>query len=109
VTLVLWQTEWCPASRRVRQRLTELGLEFVARQVPVDPDDRAELALATGQTSIPALVDDGDVVVGSGAILDHLDARFAEPPGAQPHREKAAKARRRDLEEACRQLALTTR
>ena len=33
-TLELWQTEWCPASHRVRQRLTELGLTYIARQVP---------------------------------------------------------------------------
>ena len=25
----LWQTEWCPASRRVRQRLTELGIDYI--------------------------------------------------------------------------------
>jgi len=33
----LWQTDWCPASRQVRQRLTELGIDY-ARQVPVDKD-----------------------------------------------------------------------
>ena len=33
--LELWQTEWCPASHRVRQRLTELGLSYLARPVPV--------------------------------------------------------------------------
>ena len=27
--LELWQTEWCPASRRVRQRLTELGVDYL--------------------------------------------------------------------------------
>ena len=27
--LELWQTEWCPASRRVRERLTELGVDYV--------------------------------------------------------------------------------
>jgi uncharacterized protein (DUF302 family) len=31
-----FQTEWCPASRRVRQRLTELGLDYINRQVPVE-------------------------------------------------------------------------
>lgn len=36
--LELWQTEWCPASRRVRQRLTELGIDYLIRQVPVDKD-----------------------------------------------------------------------
>ena len=39
--LELWQTEWCPASHRVRQRLTELGLAYVVRQVPVEREDRA--------------------------------------------------------------------
>ena len=62
-TVELWQTEWCPASHRVRQRLTELGLTYSARQVPVDPDDRAELVAATGQATIPALVTaDGEIV-----------------------------------------------
>lgn len=27
--LELYQTEWCPASRRVRERLTELGLDYI--------------------------------------------------------------------------------
>jgi glutaredoxin len=30
--LELYQTEWCPASRRVRERLTELGLDYLVRQ-----------------------------------------------------------------------------
>jgi glutaredoxin len=47
--LQLYQTEWCPASRRVREHLTELGVDF------------------------------------------------AEPPEAEAHRAKAAKARRRYL------------
>jgi len=37
----LYQAEWCPHSHRVRQRLTELGLDFVARQVPVDQAERS--------------------------------------------------------------------
>ena len=42
--ITLYQAEWCPHSHRVRQRLSELGLDFVARQVQVDPDNRTELA-----------------------------------------------------------------
>ena len=38
--LELWQTEWCPASRRIRERLTELGVDYVTRQVPVDKEQR---------------------------------------------------------------------
>jgi glutaredoxin 3 len=86
----LYQAEWCPHSHRVRQRLTELGLDFVARQVPVDPAERAELERATGRRSIPTLVlDDGSVVGGDEEILAALDRRFREPEEAARHREKA--------------------
>ena len=86
----LYQAEWCPHSHRVRQRLTELGLDFVARQVQVDPENRTELADATGQRSIPALVlDDGAVLCGEDEILAALDEQFTEPPDAKAHRAKA--------------------
>ncbi|HSP74214.1 MAG TPA: glutaredoxin domain-containing protein [Gaiellaceae bacterium] len=97
----LWQTEWCPASRRVRQRLTELGVDYVVRQVPVEREERTALLEAVGVDTIPVLVlDDGTVVVGEDAIGARLDA-VAEPAGAEAHRAKAAKARRRYLEEEC--------
>jgi glutathione S-transferase len=66
--LELWQTEWCPASRRVRERLNELGVDYVTRQVPVEQEDRTAL-LATARTdSIPALVvEDGSAVIGEAA------------------------------------------
>ncbi len=108
MTLELWQTEWCPASRRVRQRLTELGLDVVLRQVPVEHDARGIVRAAAGTTTIPALVTESRVFVGEDAILDYLDEHFPEPPGARSHRAKAAKARARDLEEACRRSAAVT-
>jgi glutathione S-transferase len=86
----LYQAEWCPHSHRVRQRLTELGLDFVARQVPADRAERDELEAATGERSIPTLVlDAGEVVTGDDEIIETLDRRFAEPSGAAAHREKA--------------------
>jgi glutathione S-transferase len=107
--LELFQTEWCPASRRVRQRLTELGVSYVSRQVPVERDDRTELLLRTGADSIPALVcEDGEVLVGEEEILPYLDERFPEPAGAEAHRLKAIKARKRELEEAARCLEPVT-
>ena len=97
----LFQTEWCPASRRVRQRLTELDVAYVAIQVPVEQDERDALSAATGARSIPALVaGDGAVLVGEDDILAYLDGRYDEPPGADAHRIKAEKAWRRQLEEA---------
>ena len=99
--LELYQTEWCPASRRVRQRLTELGLDYLIRQVPVERDARTALREAVGADTIPVLVlEDGRALVGEDAIDAHL-ARVVETPGAEAHRLKAAKARRRYLEEEC--------
>jgi glutathione S-transferase len=107
--LELFQTEWCPASRRVRQRLTELDVTYLMRQVPVDRGERRELLLRTGSDSIPALVCmGGEVLVGEEEILRSLDARFPEPPGAEAHRLKAIKARERELEEATRCLEPAT-
>lgn len=106
--LELWQTEWCPASRRIRQRLTELGLDVVLRQVPVEQGDRTKLSAATGVTTIPVLVADGRKVVGEAEILEYLGSRYPEPHEAASQRAKAARARARDLEESCRQLTAAT-
>jgi glutathione S-transferase len=107
--LELYQTEWCPASRRVREHLTELGLDYVVHQVPVDRAARTALVAATGTDSIPVLVPEtGEPVVGEGAIDAYLQERFAEPPDAEAHRRKAAKARRRYLEEECECAPLPT-
>ena len=106
----LWQTEWCPASRRIRERLTELGVDYVTRQVPVDKEQRAVLRRHTGSDTIPALVlEDGTVATGEEAIRRYLDEHVAEPPDAEAHRLKAAKARRRYLEEECECLQPATR
>ncbi len=109
MTLHLWQTEWCPASHRVRQRLTELELSFVAHQVPVDREARAELQEATGEATIPVLVADGEVISGEDSIVAFLDGHFTEPPGGDAQRRKALKAKQKELEEACRTLATATR
>jgi glutathione S-transferase len=85
----LYQAEWCPHSHKVRQRLTELGLSFVARQVAADPGERAELQRVAGTNEIPALVtDDGEAVCGDDDILAYLE-RFDERPDADQHREKS--------------------
>jgi glutathione S-transferase len=110
VVLELFQTEWCPASRRVRQRLTELGLDYLIRQVAVEREARTVLLEATGADTIPALrLGDGTAIVGEEAIGAYLAEWFDEPAEAEAHRVKAAKARRRYLEEECKCLPLATR
>jgi glutathione S-transferase len=108
--LELWQTEWCPASRRIRARLTELGIDYVTRQVPVDKEQRTTLRQKTGSDTIPALgIEDGTIAIGEEAIRRYLDEQIVEPPEADAHRLKAAKARRRYLEEECECLQPVTR
>ena len=86
----LYQAEWCPHSHRVRQRLTELGLDFVAHQVPVELAERLDMERATGRRSIPTLVlDYGSIVGGDNEIIAALDRRYAEPAEATRHRAKA--------------------
>lgn len=98
----LWQAEWCPASRRVRQRLTELGIDYLIHQVPVEKENRALLRERTGTETIPVLVGCGESpLVGEDAIIARLEAPEAVPAGARAHRLKAEKARRRYLEEEC--------
>ena len=98
----LWQTEWCPASRRVRQRLTELGIDYITRQVPVEKHDRTLLLERTGTDTIPVLAVPGaSPIVGETAILEFLETHEAVPAEARVHRLKAENARRRYVEEEC--------
>jgi glutaredoxin 3 len=108
--LELFQTEWCPASRRVRQRLTELGLDYVTHQVPVEREARTALRIALGVDSIPSLsLEDGTAIVGEETIFAYLDEQFEEPREADAHRRKAAAMRRRYLKEECECSPVATR
>jgi len=88
----VYQAEWCPHSRRIRQRLTELGIDYIARQVEPDSDDRHALRDATGCSTIPVVVlEDGTVLGGEDdVILAGLDERFPEGPNAEGHRHMEA-------------------
>jgi glutathione S-transferase len=48
--------------------------------VDVDPDDRAPVEAASGQTPVPVLVHGDEVVTDSPRILDWLEERVPEPP-----------------------------
>lgn len=85
----LYQAEWCPHSHKVRQRLTELGLDVTLRQVPADPDEREAMERAVGTRSIPVLVtDDGETLRGEDEILANLGG-IDERADADQHRAKA--------------------
>jgi hypothetical protein len=74
--LTLYQAEWCPFSSAVREVLTELGLDFVARQVEPWPDERTDLRSAAGTDQIPVLqTEDGRLYRGTRQIFAHLHER----------------------------------
>jgi glutathione S-transferase len=65
--LELYQAEWCPYSSAVRQRLTELGIDFVAKQVAPRQEDR------DGEQEIPLLVTEaGERFEGTDAVFGYL-------------------------------------
>jgi uncharacterized protein len=72
--LTLYQAEWCPFSSSVRERLTELGLAFVARPVEPLPRQRDDLDARAGTRDIPVLeADDGALYRGTREIFAYLD------------------------------------
>ena len=67
--LTLYQAEWCPYSSAARQRLTELGIDFVAKQVAPRQKDRK------GKHEIPMLTNgDGERFEGTEAVFEFLAA-----------------------------------
>jgi uncharacterized protein len=86
--LTLYQAEWCPYSSAVREVLTELGIDFVARQVEPHPEQRATLHALTGKSTIPVLqTDDGQIFIGAREIFKHLETHEAWQY-ADEHREQ---------------------
>jgi predicted GNAT family acetyltransferase/glutaredoxin len=74
--LTLYQAEWCPFSSAVREVLTELGIDFVARQIEPWPEQRAGLQELAGTDQIPVLqTEDGELYRGTRAIFAHLQER----------------------------------
>lgn len=78
-TVELWHAWACPYCMRVRAALAEKGVPYRGREVDLahKPDG---LFLVNAKGGVPVLVDGHETVVESLAILEHLDARWPEPP-----------------------------
>ena len=87
----IFQAEWCPFSAVVRQRMTELGVDYIARQVAPEREDRDSMRAEIGDDSIPAVVlEDGTVLSGdTREILQALDELFSPADWEQGHRDQA--------------------
>ena len=78
--LTLYQAEWCPYSSAVRERLTELGVDFVAKQVAPRQKERK------GEHEIPLLVtNQGERFEGTDAVFGYL-ATLAPGESEREHR-----------------------
>jgi glutaredoxin 3 len=85
----LYQAEWCPYSSRVRQELTERGVDFIARQVPANRAEREAMRERTGRDSVPVLVAGDEVITDFEEILAYLARHHPRRADAAAHRARA--------------------
>lgn len=90
-SLILYEYEACPYSRRVREVMTHLNLDFESRPSPHKGHVyRDELKQLTGNTQVPLLIDENfttdkgyEQILDSQAIIDHLFMHYSKQ-GATP-------------------------
>lgn len=75
--LELFQFESCPYCSKVRSKMSELGIDFIARQV--DKKDRSRVEEVSGQTGVPVLKDPNTdtVMPESDDIVDYLENHYS--------------------------------
>ena len=77
--LELYQFEGCPFCSKVRSKLTDLQIDFIARTI--DPDgERQRVKDISGQTGVPVLKDPNTdtVMPESDDIVDYLEEHYGE-------------------------------
>jgi glutathione S-transferase len=106
--LTLYQAEWCPYSSAVRERLTELGIDFIAKQVAPRQKDRE------GEHEIPLLENgDGERFEGTDEIFEYLaglvPGEWEHDHRAQYRAHRADRARETAAQVLAEQAHLTAR
>lgn len=77
--LELYDRTDCPYSKKVRDKLAELGLSYDETVVPDKHTDREELHSRTGQRGVPVLFDDtlrDGWLADSDEIVAHLERQY---------------------------------
>jgi len=74
--LEVYQFEGCPFCSKVRSKMTELEIDFIARQV--DKEDRSRVEEISGQTNVPVLVDPNTetTMPESDDIVEYLEEHY---------------------------------
>jgi glutathione S-transferase len=96
--LKFWELSPSPNNTKIRMALRFKGVDFEA--VGVDPLDRQPLLDISGQELTPVVEDRGVVLNDSEAILQYLDANYADTPRLFPR----LRAGRRECDEWKRRL-----
>jgi glutathione S-transferase len=77
--LVLYELQGCPYCAKVKNKLSELDLEYESRSVPRSHGQRTEVEAISGQTGVPVLVDEEHGVEGmpeSDDIVAYLEETY---------------------------------
>ena len=74
----LWGFRYSTNADRVTIALAHKGVGY--EEVAIDPDDRSPVRELSGQDLVPVIEHDGELLHDSPAILDHVEARFPDPP-----------------------------
>jgi len=77
--LELYQFESCPYCAKVRAKLTELEIDYIARSAPPGSKQRETLQELGGQQQVPFLVDPemGESLYESDDIIAYLEEHYS--------------------------------
>lgn len=78
--LILFQFEQCPFCRKVREKLTELELDFLSINASHDSEKRKGLLKLAGKEQVPFLIDTekGVMMLESGDIVKYLEENYSK-------------------------------
>ena len=78
MSLVLYHVTWCPDCEVVRQKLTNLHIEYEQVIVPDFRPMRKVVQEVSGQYYVPVLKDGDIVLTETDDILDYLDKTYSQ-------------------------------
>jgi len=81
----LYQKEECPFSKKVREKLQELELDYVNRISRQGTNQREIMVKLGGETQVPFLVDQskGVMMYESDDIVDYLEQEYGQGQSTQ--------------------------
>jgi len=77
----LYELEGCPYCAKVKEKLSDLDLEYKSHMVPHSHVRRTDVKKVSGQTGVPVLVDEEHGVEGiteSDDIVEYLEETYGK-------------------------------